>query len=119
MLGKEGFAAEVRSLGAVIDGEGVIAGVPDFSIEDIEAAVLSVAGIGRETLRVSKGGSANPARSVVVALAQSLADATLTELARRYGFERENSVANAIRRSWQSKDPSLCELRQDVLARLR
>ena len=117
ILGKEAFASQIRSCD-VLDDDVVIAGVPDFSIAEVEAAVLSAAGVGQETLRFSQGGAANPARSIVVALAQSLAGATPTELAPRYGFEKENSVTSAIRRSWKSTDPSLCKLRQDALALL-
>jgi len=114
VLGRQSFVDEVRGrVGS--GGVPLRAGVPDVSIEIVEATVLALTGDAVERLCESRRGSVNPSRTVAVALGQRLAGATNSELAERYGFGTPGSVTSAITRCWNSSHPATCELRDRAL----
>lgn len=116
VLGKEAFAQEIRRK---LDHRAqVTAGVPDVSLEEIDAAVLMVSGALPTSLRQRIAGRLNVPRSTALELAHLLTGTQQSILAERYGFLSAAAVSNAVSSSRRRQHPAVQKLRLQALASL-
>jgi putative transposase len=117
VLGRESFVEGIKNARPE-ECESLRPGIPELSIEDIDATIIALTGSSTDVLMTSIRGRRNIERSAAVEMAQLLTGASLAELASHYKFPSVQAVSNAIGRARANVEGPAFELRSVALRSL-
>lgn len=120
IIGSEAFAKRIRKLVSPDSNEPSVKRVrdrPQYSVDEVQRAVLSEFRIGSEVL--SRKSSRHPARKIFAFLAQQLTPATLEEIALSMGLSGRDSVHKTIQSVGDATDPKIKKTIEAIMASLR